>query len=58
MSTSEMFSVTEKTDFPNDRYDLRPNKYEDMVLGAFSGVFARNAKDIFFKIPKLQSRRN
>lgn len=46
-------TLTEKTDFAKDKYDLRPNKYEDLVTGAFSGVYVRNAKDIQFRDLKV-----
>ena len=38
--------LTNKTDFPKDKYDLRPNRYNDMVTGCLNGAYMRNAKNI------------
>ena len=38
--------IANKTDFPKDKYDLRPNMYQDMITGVLSGIYVRNAKDI------------
>ena len=38
--------ITNKTDFPKDKYDLRPNRYRDAVTGCLNGAYVRNAKDI------------
>lgn len=49
--TFENVSVTlsEKTNFPKQDYDLRPNRYRDAVLTNMSGAFVRYAKDVSLK---------
>jgi len=46
--TFENVSVTlvNTTDFAKDKYDLRPNRYEDLVTGVMSGAYVRNAKAV------------
>lgn len=42
-------TLTKKTDFPKQNYDLRPNRYEDAAISNMCGAFVRNAKDISLK---------
>ncbi len=39
-------ALTNKTDFPKDKYDLRPNRFQDMVAGYLCGAYVRNATAI------------
>lgn len=39
-------ALTSKTDFPKDKYDLRPNRFHDMVTGCLCGAYVRNAKAV------------
>lgn len=41
-----VIELTKKTNFPKDKYDLRPNKYKDAITGTMSGAYVRNARDI------------